>query len=85
MAKSGEPTGWDFHITGDAENPEREMLVVTRHYRPQIRLEVHVPGLGSVLEDQIGLARQAMQDAVNALQEALDSPSALPRSRPPRA
>jgi hypothetical protein len=57
-------------------------IVLTRHDHPQIRLEVHAPEIVSAGVIQNSLARETIQDAVNALQEALDSPSALFGVRP---
>ncbi len=74
-------TGWTVEVTGDADNPETETVVVVHHDRPRIRLEIHVPELASPEANQNDLARQAVQDAVTALQRALDSPSALPGRR----
>ena len=73
----GNSSGWTVQFTGDADNPEKEIIVVTRHDPPQIRLEVHAPEIVSAGVVHNGLARETIQDAVNALQEALDSPSAL--------
>jgi hypothetical protein len=55
---------------------------VTRLDRPHIRLEIDAPRIRSAGGDQLRLGRQAIQAAVSALQEALDSPSALPGFHP---
>ena len=74
--------GWTVGINGTTGEPEADQIVVVRHDRPHIRLEIDAPGIRSAGEDQLRLGRQAIQDAVTALQEALDSPSALPGFRP---
>jgi hypothetical protein len=79
---SNNASDWSVEFTGDLDNPEHEMLVVTRQIHPQIRLEVHASGIESVGAIQDDVARKMIQDAVNALQEALDSPSALLGVRP---
>jgi hypothetical protein len=73
--------GWTLQVTGEADNPDKTLLVVMRHDPPQIRLEIHAPELASVEGDQIAMGRILIQHAISALQKALDSPSALPGLR----
>ncbi|MCH7542741.1 MAG: hypothetical protein IIB65_03800 [Proteobacteria bacterium] len=70
-------SGWTVGINGTTNEPNGDQIVVVRHDRPHIRLEISAPGIRSAGEDQLRQGRQAIQDAVTALQEALDSPSAL--------
>ena len=70
--------GWFVHISGEAGNPNRDQIVAIRRDSPQIRLEIRAPGIRSAGEDQNHQARLAIQAVATALQEALDSPSALP-------
>lgn len=74
--------GWFVHISGEAGKPNNDKITVIRYDSPQIRLEIDAPGIRSAGEDQLRQGRQAIQAAVTALQEALDSPSALPGFRP---
>ena len=74
--------GWFVHISGEAGDPGGDKIVVVRRDHPQIRLEIDAPGIRSAGEDQMGQGRRVIQDAVTALQEALDSPSALPGFHP---
>ena len=79
MAESNDAlSGWTVGINGTSDDPGADQIVVTRHDRPHIRLDISAPGIRSAGEDQLRLGRQAIQAAVSALQEALDSPSALP-------
>lgn len=71
-------SGWTVGINGTSGEPDADQIIVTRHDRPHIRLEISAPGIRSAGADQLQQGRQAIQDAVTALQEALDSPSALP-------
>lgn len=73
--------GWSVHIEGEAGNPQGDKITVFRHDAPRIRLEIDAPGIRSAGADQMQPGRQAIQEAVNALQAALDSPSALPGFR----
>ena len=83
MAESNNTrSGWTVGINGTTDEPDGDQIVVTRHDRPGIYLEISAPGIRSVGEDQLRQGRQAIQDAVTALQEALDSPSALPGFSP---
>ena len=75
-------TGWVVSISGEAGDPEADQIVVLRHDSPHIRLEISAPGIRSAGKDQLRQGRQAIQAAVIALQEALDSPSVLPGFRP---
>ncbi len=75
-------SGWTVGINGTSGDPDADQIVVTRHDRPHIRLEISAPGIRSAGEDQLRWGRQAIQAAVTALQEALDSPSALPGFHP---
>lgn len=75
--------GWDVSISGGEERkPDDDKITVTRHDPPQIYLEISAPSIRSAGADQKQLARKAIQDTVDALQEALRSPSALPGFRP---
>ena len=77
--KSPRPSEWSLHISGDANEPEADQIFLIRDRAGErIRLEIDVPGLRSETEDQIGIARQKIQAAVDALQAALNSPTALP-------
>jgi hypothetical protein len=69
---------WYVSISGEAENPERDRVTVIRYDLPRIFLEVDAPGVRSAGDNQPRMVRQAIQDALNALQEALDTLSALP-------
>lgn len=69
---------WDLHIIGEANNPDGDQVVLIRHDSPQIRLGIDAPGIQSAGEDQKHQARQAIRDAVTAIQQALASPSGLP-------
>ena len=73
--------GWVVHVSGDLGNPEADKVAVIRRDPPQIHLEIDVPGIRSAGADQVQLAREAIQAAVSDLQQALDSPSALPGLR----
>ncbi|MEC4681345.1 MAG: hypothetical protein VST67_11705 [Nitrospirota bacterium] len=77
-SKSG---GWTVGINGTQNNPDADQIVVMRHDRPHIRLEIDAPRIRSAGDNQLRQGRQAIQAAVSALQEALDSPSALPGFR----
>ena len=72
-----ESDGWYLHVSGTGGEPEEDRIAVVRRRVPQIRLEIDAPGIRSAGEDQIRQARLAIQAAVTALQEALDSPSAI--------
>ena len=74
--------GWFVHISGETGDPNGDRVIVIRRDPPQIRLEIDAPGIRSAGGDQNYLGRQMIQAAVTALQEALDSPSALPGFRP---
>ena len=73
---------WVVSIRGEAQDSSLDVITLSRVDRPRIRLEIDAPSIRSAGEDQAPLVRQAIQDTVNALQEALDSPSALPGFRP---
>ncbi len=75
-------TGWVVRIKGEPLHPEADQIVVLCRDSPHIRLEIDAPGIRSAGSDQLQQGRQAIQAAVTALQEALDSPSALPGFRP---
>ena len=75
-------TGWVVSISGESMDQDADQIVVLRRDPPHIRLEISAPGIRSAGEDQLRRGRQAIQAAVTALQEALDSPSALPGFRP---
>lgn len=77
-----EPSGWHVGVTGDAGDPTNDKIYLIRHDPPRIHLEIGAPGIRSAGEDQRKLGRQAIQKAVTALQEALDSPSVLAGFRP---
>ena len=64
--------GWVVHISGEAGNPDDDKIIAIRRDPPQIRLEIDAPGIRSAGEDQMHQGRQLIQDAVSALQEALD-------------
>jgi len=74
--------GWVVHIDGEVSDPSGDKITVFREESPRIRLEIDAPGIRSAGEAQKNLGRKAIQDAVIALQKALDSPSALPGFRP---
>ena len=74
--------GWFVSISGDARESNGDKISVTRRDPPHIHLDISAPGIRSAGEDQLRLGRQAIQAAVTALQEALDSPSALPGFHP---
>ena len=74
--------GWTVGVHGDAGNPEQDKLYLVHHSAPRIHLEIDVPGIRSAGEDQRIQGRKAIQDTLDALQEALDSPSALAGFRP---
>ena len=71
------PTDWVLSISGKAWEPNDDKISVIRRDPPHIRLEISAPGIRSAGADQLQQGRQAIQDAVTSLQEALDSPSAL--------
>ena len=73
---------WTVGITGEGGKPAGDKITVTRHNPPQIYLEIAAPSIRSAGSDQKQLARQVIQATVHALQEALDSPSALTGFRP---
>ena len=73
--------GWVVHISGETGDGGGDKITVIRRDPPQIRLEIDAPGIRSAGEDQKDRGRRVIQDAVTALQEALDSPSALPGLR----
>jgi len=75
-------TGWFVSVSGEAGEPNGDKISGIRHDPPRIHLEIDAPGIRSAAEDQKGQGRLAIQNAVTALQEALDSPSALPGFRP---
>ncbi len=75
-------TGWVVSISGESMDQEADQIVVLCRDSPHIRLEISASGIRSAGEDQLRQGRQAIQAAVTALQEALDSPSALPGFRP---
>ena len=75
-------TGWTVSISGEANNPEADKITVVHSDPPRIHLEIDAPGIRSAGADQLRLGRQVIQAVVTALQEALDSPSALPGFRP---
>ena len=71
-------TGWHVHVSGTANNPDGDTIFLVRLDAPRIQLEIDAPGLRTSGGDQKQLVRRAIQDVANALQAALDSPSALP-------
>ena len=75
-------SGWTVSINGTRDDPDADQIVVVRHDQPHIRLEISAPGIRSAGEDQLRQGRQAIQVAVTALQQALDSPTALPGFHP---
>jgi len=70
--------GWAISINGTANEPNGDQIVVECHDQPHILLEISSPGIRSAGEVQLKQGRQAIQTALTALQEVLDSPSALP-------
>ncbi len=78
-SKPSRPSEWSLHITGDANKPETDQIILIRERaEKRIRVEIDAPGLQSAGPDQIRLARQKIQAALDTLQAALDSPTALP-------
>ena len=75
-------SGWTMSINGTADEPNYDQIVLARHGRPHIRLDISAPGIRSAGEDRLQQGRQAIQAALTAIQEALDSPSALPGFHP---
>ena len=69
--------GWTVSVDGEANNPGGDKITVCRHDSPRVVLEIDVPGIRSAGEDQRRQGREAIQEALVALQEALESPSAL--------
>ena len=78
----GARIGWTVGISGDTGKPDWDKITLTRHDPPQIVLEIDAPGIRSAGEDQRLHGRRMIQEALFALQEALDSPSALAGFRP---
>ena len=74
--------GWATDVNGTAGEPEGDKLILIRHDPPQVFLDIVVPGLRSAGKDQRQMGREAIQEVITALQEALDSPSALAGFRP---
>lgn len=79
--KDSSGQGWAVSISGETSHPDADRITVVRYDPPRIHLEIAVPAIRSAGADQNWLARQAIQDTLRALQEALDSPSALPGFR----
>ena len=77
--------GWTLHISGTHDDPTDNTVTLIREGpRQRLRLEIDAPGVLSgpgELDDRV---RQRVQDALDALQGALDSPSGLPLRRFPK-
>ena len=73
---------WTVGISGTAGEPEGDKLTLTHDGSPKVFLDIGVPGIRSAGEDQQVRGRQAIRDVLVAIQEALDSPSALAGFRP---
>jgi len=73
---------WTIEVSGTTILPEDDKLTLIRHDQPRIFLEIAVPGIRSAGEDQRQMGRQAILDAIDALQAVLNSPTALPGFRP---
>jgi hypothetical protein len=76
-AKSNEDAGWGVAILGDNERPEDDKIIVTRYDPPRLTLELRVSSIRHAGERQGQLGYRALQDAVESLQNAIDS-KALP-------
>jgi hypothetical protein len=64
---------WGVTIVGKSETPEHDKIVVTRYDPPRLTLEVSVPSIRSAAEQQGTRGYQALQDAVDSLQQVLKS------------
>ena len=77
--------GWTLHVNGTYEDPSDNKIIVFRHApQPPLRLEIDAPGVLSgpgELDDRV---RAKVQETLDALQAALDSPLALPLRRFPK-
>ena len=74
--------GWTTNVSGTAGEPENDKLTLIRHDPPRVFLDIVVPGLRAAGMDQRQMGREAIQEVITALQEALDSPSVLDGFRP---
>ena len=74
-----EKIGWGVSVSGTVGESEKDKLLLVRQDPPpRILLEIDVPGLRSLRgEGRRHQGRQAIQQAIDALQEALNSPKAL--------
>jgi hypothetical protein len=69
--------GWGVAILGDNERPEDDKIIVTRYDPPRLTLELRVPSIRHAGQKQGQLGYRALQDAVESLQNAIES-KALP-------
>ena len=83
MAENEE--GWTLDVRGTSEEPSDNKITVFRHApQPSLRLEFDAPGVLSgpgELDDRV---RAKVQETLDALQAALDSPSGLALRRFPK-
>lgn len=76
-SKSDAGAAWGVTILGDNERVENDKIIVTRYDPPRLTLELRVPSIRHAGEKQSQLGYRALQDAVESLQNAIES-KALP-------
>ncbi|MEJ2517283.1 MAG: hypothetical protein P8Y82_04655 [Methyloceanibacter sp.] len=74
-AKSDEDKVWGVTVVGDNERPEHDQIIVTRYDAPRFTLELRVPSIRHAGEKQGQLGYRALRDAVDSLQQAIESKS----------
>ena len=71
-------TKWDVSVGGTVGRSAVDRILIVNHDPSRILLEIDVPGLRSIRgEDRRRQGREAIQRAIDALQEVLNSPKAL--------
>ena len=71
--KSDEDKVWGVTVVGDNERPEHDLIIVTRYDAPRLTLELRVPSIRHAGEKQSQLGYSALEDAVDSLQQAIES------------
>ncbi len=73
---------WTIYLDGKSGDPSQDRICITCLGSQRIVLEVECPGIRSAGDRQIDQARKAIRKALEALDDAVDSPTALPGLQP---